>query len=181
MTEADFEVATGHKGDSVGPLVGPSVGSQEPLKGISESQKPNKKRALMALGSLLMILGIHPPGFEPGTFGSVDANVVDATTCNGKTLPQNTPAVTVNEQYANGNDSHLEASVCSPSAIACNSTAEAPQLDDDLCRIITAWSSLPKLARQSITIIVDTAIQSIASQKSKPKRPSVQRRKDGGH
>ena len=53
-----------------------------------QSEKPNKKRALIALSALLMLLKVHPSGFEPETFGSV----VDALATNenavgtGKTL-----------------------------------------------------------------------------------------------
>jgi hypothetical protein len=36
-----------------------------------QSEKPNKKRALIALSALLMLLKVHPSGFEPETFGSV--------------------------------------------------------------------------------------------------------------
>jgi len=44
VTEADFDVASG----SVVPFVVPSVGNQEPPKGLTESQKPNKNMLMMA-------------------------------------------------------------------------------------------------------------------------------------
>jgi integrase len=73
VTEADFENACGPTTDSVGPLVGPSEGNQLPPNPIEETQKPNKKRALMALSGLLMAIGIHPVGFEPTTLGSEES------------------------------------------------------------------------------------------------------------
>ena len=77
-TEADFEAATGTNSQngataiSVAPLVAPSGEGQPSSALICTSEKPNKKRALMALSALLMMLEIHPSGFEPETFGSVD-------------------------------------------------------------------------------------------------------------
>lgn len=74
VTQADFDAATTTTcdgGSSVGPLVGPSVGIDSPPSTITQNQKPNKKRALMALGALLMLLQIHPSGVEPETFGFV--------------------------------------------------------------------------------------------------------------
>jgi len=51
VTEADFAQAS----NPVGPFVGPSVGNQRPPREITETKKPNKNRALMALDSLLML------------------------------------------------------------------------------------------------------------------------------
>ena len=64
ITEADFAAAAGRGADgagldSVDPLVDPSLGKQGPPSTITETQKPNKKRALMALVGLLMALKIH--------------------------------------------------------------------------------------------------------------------------
>lgn len=77
VTESDFVAAAGRGADeaglnSVDPLVDPSLGKQGPPSAITENQKPNKKRALMALVGLLMALKIHPIGFEPITLGSED-------------------------------------------------------------------------------------------------------------
>jgi hypothetical protein len=63
VTESDFEQATGTLGQpsgSVDPLVDPSQGKQGPPRSITQTQKPNKKRALMALATVLMFLKIHP-------------------------------------------------------------------------------------------------------------------------
>ncbi len=72
-TEADFEAAmvkNGATGDSVAPLVAPSGVKTKPSANITKIRIPNKKRALMALLSLLMVMKIHPVGFEPTTLGS---------------------------------------------------------------------------------------------------------------
>ncbi len=72
VTEADFDKANGTTADPVVPFVIPSVGESSPPTTIAKTEKPNKKRALMALGSLLMMAGVHPVGFEPTTLGSED-------------------------------------------------------------------------------------------------------------
>ncbi len=72
VTEADFEIATGTNQLKTGTFTGTSIRKQPPSAPISRSTKPNKKRALMALASLLMVLGVHPRGFEPLTLGSED-------------------------------------------------------------------------------------------------------------
>lgn len=75
VTESDFDQAAGTLGQpsgSVAPLVAPSQGKQGPPRSITETQKPNKKRALMALATVLMFLKVHPIGFEPITLGSED-------------------------------------------------------------------------------------------------------------
>ena len=71
VTESDFEQAAGTLGQPSGS-VDPSQGKQGPPRSITETQKPNKKRALMALATVLMFLKIHPIGFEPITLGSED-------------------------------------------------------------------------------------------------------------
>ena len=72
VTEDDFAEANGATKISVAPLVAPSEADSTPSTPISPSKKPNKKRALMALSTLLMAMGIHPIGFEPITLGSED-------------------------------------------------------------------------------------------------------------
>jgi hypothetical protein len=75
ITEADFEAAmieNGATSDSVAPLVDPSGVKTKPPANIAPIRIPNKKRALMALASLLMVMKIHPVGFEPTTLGSED-------------------------------------------------------------------------------------------------------------
>ncbi len=77
-TEADFAMAVAgegcgqEEGVAVAPFVAPSGWIPGASVGGTENQKPNKKRALMALGGLLMALKIHPIGFEPITLGSED-------------------------------------------------------------------------------------------------------------
>ncbi len=127
------------------------------------------------------LIEVSSAGVEPTTFGFGDINEVAVSNLNRNNLSLNRPKATVDGQYEVGTDLHHRTPIRTDGNSDSSIASEAPQLDDDLCRIITTWSSLPKLTRQSITIIVDTAIQSIASSKPKTKRPSVQRRKDGGH
>ncbi len=55
-----------------GPLEDPFREIVAPSASIRQCTIPNKKRALMALGTLLMAMGVHPSGFEPETLGSED-------------------------------------------------------------------------------------------------------------